>query len=324
MRDLDLLVVGDLNADLILVGEDPVPAFGQAEKLLDSGTLTIGGSSAITACGAARLGLRTAFVGVVGDDPLGRYLLGALAERGVDVSACVVDPSLATGVSVILARPGAGGDRAILTAPGTLGAVSPAHVPADLLGRARHLHGGAYFLQGEALRAGLPRLLGRARAAGLTCSLDPNWDPSGRWDGGLREALASCDLFFPNREEALRVSGFHDLDAALVALAHQGPTVAAKLGAHGALVQSRDGAARWARAPAFEAVDATGAGDTFNAGYLYGTLAGWDRATCLALAVACGTLSTRAIGGTAGQPTLVEARTLAAQVHVTSAEAVAP
>ncbi|MBZ0290595.1 MAG: hypothetical protein K8I30_23425, partial [Anaerolineae bacterium] len=60
-RDFDVLVAGDLNADLILSG-DVAPAFGQVEKLLDDVNLTIGSSAAIFACGAARLGLRTAFI----------------------------------------------------------------------------------------------------------------------------------------------------------------------------------------------------------------------------------------------------------------------
>ena len=105
MADLDLLVVGEINPDLILRGEDVAPAFGQAEKLVDAATLTIGASSAIMACGAARLGLRTAFVGLVGDDEFGRFMLHALQERGVDTTGCVIDPAQHTGMSVILSQP---------------------------------------------------------------------------------------------------------------------------------------------------------------------------------------------------------------------------
>jgi sugar/nucleoside kinase (ribokinase family) len=121
MPDFDLLFIGEINPDLILRGEDVVPAFGQAEQLLEEATLTIGSSAAIVACGAARLGLRTAFVGVAGDDLFGHFMLQAMAGRGVDTSACIVDPSLATGISVILARPD---DRAILTFPGAMPATA--------------------------------------------------------------------------------------------------------------------------------------------------------------------------------------------------------
>ena len=133
MRDIDLLVVGEINADIVVTDPDPVPVFGQAERLVDGIRLTIGSSSAITACGAARLGLRVAMVGVVGDDALGRFTLDALAARGVDVSACRVAPGRPTGASVVL---GNGTDRAILTAVGTIPDTRASDVPAALLERA--------------------------------------------------------------------------------------------------------------------------------------------------------------------------------------------
>jgi len=115
--DLDLLVLGDTNPDLVLHGGDVVPAFGQAEHLVDDAILTIGGSGAILACGAARLGLRVAIAAVVGDDLFGRFVRDGLAEHGVDVSGIRVDPKTPTGVTVVLSGPD---DRAILTMPGTI------------------------------------------------------------------------------------------------------------------------------------------------------------------------------------------------------------
>src|SRR5205085_8802614 len=145
MDGFDLLVVGDCNPDLIMAGDNVEPAFGQVERLVDHGRLEIGGSGSITACGAARLGLRTAFVGVVGDDELGRFMLEALRSRGVDVSACVVDRRAPTGVTVLLLR-GNGSDRAIVTAPGTVGSLTVANVPPALVEATRHLHVASYFL----------------------------------------------------------------------------------------------------------------------------------------------------------------------------------
>ena len=85
-KKLDLLIIGEINPDLILTGKDILPEFGQTEKLVDGAEFTIGSSSAITACGAARLGLSVAFIGLVGDDEFGRFMLGAMKERGIDVS----------------------------------------------------------------------------------------------------------------------------------------------------------------------------------------------------------------------------------------------
>src|SRR5205814_1102931 len=91
-RDFDIVVVGELNADLILRG-DVTPVFGQVEKLIDEAMLTLGSSSAIFACGAARLGLRVAFIGKVGDDEFGRFVLRELVGRGVDANGVVIDPN---------------------------------------------------------------------------------------------------------------------------------------------------------------------------------------------------------------------------------------
>jgi hypothetical protein len=77
-RDLDLLVLGEVNPDVVVRAADPRPVFGQVERWVDAIELVIGSSSVIFACGAARLGLRTAFAGVVGDDALGRFMLAAM------------------------------------------------------------------------------------------------------------------------------------------------------------------------------------------------------------------------------------------------------
>ena len=124
-RDLDLLVLGDVNPDLVLSDASMEVAFGQAETLVDDAELTIGGSGAIMACAAARLGLRTALAGLVGDDQFGAFMLRAVSERGVDVSGVVVDPGVRTGLTVVLARPG---DRAILTFPGAIAAMTAERV----------------------------------------------------------------------------------------------------------------------------------------------------------------------------------------------------
>ncbi len=302
--DFDVVVLGDCNPDLVLSGERIEPAFGQVERVVEGAELTIGGSGGIMAAGAARLGLRTAFVGVIGDDLFGSFMRDALAQRGVDTNAIVVDASASTGVTVILSRPG---DRAILTFPGTIAALSADGVIPDLVARTRHLHVASYFLQ-TSLIPGLARLFGQARDAGASTSIDPNWDPSECWDGGLRAVLAVTDLFLPNAEEATRIAGRADPADAARALARLGPVVAVKLGAEGALAATADGELVRAAVPAdTEPVDTVGAGDSFDAGVLAGLLSGWSLERALTLGCACGALSTRAVGGTTAQPTLEEA-----------------
>jgi sugar/nucleoside kinase (ribokinase family) len=307
---LDLLVLGDCNPDLVLSGPDLQPAFGQAERLVHDAELTIGGSAAIMACGAARLGLLTAVVAVVGDDLFGRFMIDALDARGVDTSAIVVDPRVRTGLTVILAR---AQDRAILTFPGAIAALRADGVDPALVARTRHLHVASFFLQ-TGLAPGLGGLLASARRAGVSTSLDPNWDPAERWDGGLHGLLSHVDVLLPNAAEAAALTGCADPEAAAGALAARGPLVVVKLGADGALA-ARAGQATIAVAAASigEPVDAVGAGDSFDAGLLAAWLGGETVADAVALGCACGALSTRAAGGTDAQPTLEQARALREQ-----------
>lgn len=305
-RDLDVLVIGEINPDVVVRDDDPRPQFGQVERWVDRIELVIGSSSAIFACGTARLGLRTAMVGVVGDDALGRFMLSALAEREVDTSDVVVDPAVPTGASVHLSG---SSDRAILTAAGTMPLLTVAQVPVRSIARTRHLHVGSVFLL-DAARPDLPGLLRSARAGGTTTSVDCNWDPRGSWDGGLRAILAETDVFLPNAVEATSITGVDDVAEAAMALVALGPRiVAVKLGAEGALVATAAGERIRVPAMPVEPLETTGAGDSFDAGFLAGWLEGRSLVDCLSLGAACGALSTRGIGGTASQPTMDEALT---------------
>ena len=309
---IDILVVGEINPDIVVSDPRPAPVFGEVERFVKSIVLTVGSSSAIFACGAARLDLRVAFFGVVGDDPLGRLMLDALGARGIDVSACLVDPELPTGASVILTS---GTDRAILTGKGSIGGMDIGVLPDTLLRRARHVHSGHFFLQ-ETSRSRLPAFFASARARGISTSFDTNWDPADRWDGDVAEMLGASDLFLPNAAEARRLSGFDDVERAARALAlsghtgrtDDGPIVAVKLGADGALACRAEGPLVRIPAIEVEAVDTTGAGDSFNAGFLAAWLDGRDLTECLRWGVVAGGLSTRRLGGVDGQPSLLEMR----------------
>jgi sugar/nucleoside kinase (ribokinase family) len=296
----DILVAGEINPDLILTG-DVVPAFDQVEKIVDRATLTVGSSSAIFACGAARLGLRVAFIGVCGHDAFGRFMLDEMQKRSVDISHILVRSDGQTGLSVILNRQA---DRAILTYLGLIPALQAADISDALLHQARHLHVASYFLQTN-LQPNLPNLFQRAHSFGLTTSLDTNYDPSEQWIA-FDELLSVTDIFLPNKTEALSITQSNDIESAAKRLADQSKIVAVKLGANGAMLRTKDQSVTILSIPV-NVVDAVGAGDTFDAGFLYGYLNDWDLEKCLRFAVICGALSTQAAGGTAAQPTFDEA-----------------
>lgn len=300
MITYDVLVLGEINADLILRG-DVEPEWQQHEKMVDDMALVLGGSSAIFACGIARLGLRVAYVGVCGPDTIGHFCLEALQAAGVDTSHVIIDPLVRSGLTLVLQKPS---DRAMLTYEGGIPLLRADQIPASLLAASRHIHIGSYYLQ-HALRPGLPQLFAQMRAQGGTTSLDTNWDPSGAW-AGLDELFPHTDLFLPNDAEACAISRQPDVPNALQALAQQVATVAIKCGAAGAEVQ-RGSQHVHANPVATTFVDAVGAGDSFNAGMVYAMLQGWSLAKAARLGTVCGSLSTRAAGGTSAQPTLAEA-----------------
>lgn len=307
MPDFDILVVGEVNPDLILLG-DVTPDFRQREKMVDDAIITIGSSGVIFACGAVRLGLKVAYSGVVGDDLLGRYMLESMEKKGVDTSGIVIDPSLKTGLTLVLSRPA---DRAILTYLGSMSALRVEQIDPSLLLRSRHVHITSFFLQ-HSLRPDLVALLSKLHSRGITTSMDTNWDPWGEWDGNLRKALEQIDILLPNEQEALAISGQNELDAALNSLSQIVGTVVVKQGAHGAVAQRDE---EHVRCPGFkiQVADTTGAGDSFDAGFIHAFLHNWSLEDSLALACACGALSTRAAGGTDAQPTLEEALQLIQQ-----------
>ena len=300
MKQIDILVAGEINPDLILSG-NVVPEFGQVEKLVDHATLTIGSSSAIFACGAARLGLRVAFIGVCGDDIFGHFMLDEMQKRNVDVKNSIVREGGQTGFSLILNQ---NADRAILTYLGLIPALQASDISDAMLRQARHLHVASYFLQTN-LQPDLAALFQRAHSFGLTTSLDTNYDPSEAWMG-FDELLSATDIFFPNKTEALSITRTKDVPSAAQKLATKSKLVAIKLGEQGAALQTDDKMISVQSMPV-NIVDTIGAGDAFDAGFLYGYLNRWDLEKSLQLGVVCGALSTQAAGGTTAQPTLEEA-----------------
>ncbi len=300
MKPFDLLVAGEINLDLILSG-NVTPEFGQVEKLVDSATLAIGSSSVIFACGAARLGLKVAFVGKCGDDVFGRFMLDEMQKRNVDVGNVIVSQTESTGLSVILNQ---GVDRAILTHPGLIPELQASDIADCLLAQARHLHVASYFLQTK-LQPDLPALFKRACSLGLTTSLDTNYDPSEQWRG-FDDLLAVTNVFLPNEAEAKSLTGVENVEEAANRLKVKVEAAAIKLGKDGALGICGSQKIQVGSIPV-KVVDTVGAGDTFDAGFIYGYLNGWELEKSLRLACVCGALSTQSAGGTGAQPTLDEA-----------------
>jgi sugar/nucleoside kinase (ribokinase family) len=288
----DCLVAGDANVDLLTDGV--IALEPRTEKLARGMNLVLGGSSAITAFNLCRLGRKVAFAGVVGQDLLGRFVEEKLAGGGVDIGWLCRSDTEKTGLTIWHS---CGGERAGVTYQGTIAMLEAGDISDDMLKSARHFHVGAYFVQSR-LHAGAAKLFARAKELGLTTSIDCNYDPAERWDSNLLEVLEHADVFFPNEDEARAITGNSSAAGAARELATRAGCVVVKLGAQGALIATRGREFEVAALPA-EVVDTTGAGDSFNAGFLSRFVLGENLEACAEAGVLAAARSVGQVGGTA-------------------------
>ncbi|WP_309118245.1 sugar kinase [Paenibacillus sp.] len=293
-------VLGELNVDLIMTGDDVAPEWNR-EKLVNSFDMALGSSSAITACGLAGLGLDVRMVSVVGGDEIGAFCIERLKEKGVSVEHVVALEAEKTGVTLSLSTMR---DRALLTYMGTISMLRPEHLPERMFEEADHIHFGSYFLQ-ESMRPHWFALFRRAKERGITTSFDTGWDPGERWyKDEISQLLAVTDYFVPSEDEIMNIFGGASLYETLDAVPAYPGRIAVKCGARGAVLAG-PGKERIVVGPfPVEPIDTTGAGDSFNAGFIYASLAGREGKEALRFACACGALATTRIGGASGVPSL--------------------
>jgi len=291
-------IAGEINVDLIFTGVPASPQFG-SETLAETYTQCLGSSSMILAMGLARLGDPVRFVGRCGNDSFGQFCIAALRDGGIDTTFIVADDDLRTGVTIAMSSRS---DRALLTWPGAIAELGADEVSEAALADAQHLHVSSYYLQTK-LRPQLSELFARARAAGLTTSLDPGSDPAQHWGRELIDVLRHVDLFLPNQTEAYAITGAGTPEEALRALDNGVTRTVIKIGSRGAITLDHG---KPLSAPGYpvQVVDTTGAGDSFNAGFIHAWLRDLPLLDCLHWGNACGALSTRGVGGTATQGTV--------------------
>jgi len=298
---MKVVVIGELNPDLILQNYSSFPELGK-EVVVEDCVLTMGSATAICAMALARLGNQVRFVSKVGPDTYGDFCTGILKNAGIDVTYVEHDPATKTGITVSVS---AARDRALITYLGAMGVYDASGVTPEIFEGCDHLHMSTYFLQ-VSLRPHFAELMRQASARGLTTSLDPGFDPAETWGPDLRETLKEADVFFPNEVELRGVTGEPDEERAVRSLSNGRTLTVAKLGSRGCMTVFEG---RTCVQPPFpvKPVDTTGAGDTFNAGFLHAWLRHEPIEQCLRFGAACGALSTLASGGTGNQPTETQA-----------------
>lgn len=291
-RRFDVTLAGDTCLDMMLYGlPDELPA--ERELLADKIAIRVGGSGAITAHNLAALGNSVGFITAVPGDDFGKLCQSELRNAGVDLSSCVPVQELQTGVTVHLQHTQL---RHMFTYAGATFHLAFEDLDLDYLSDARHFHMSSYHLQ-RALTPRIPELFAKLKHAGVTISLDPNDDPSNLWDRQILDAIRFVDVLMPNEREARMLAGEEDLDRAIAVLRDLVPLLVVKRGADGAFAFR--GSECW-HAPIYnvEVVDAVGAGDSFNAGFLHAWINSWPIDKALAFGSRTAAWSASASGGT--------------------------
>lgn len=293
MREFDVLALGELNADLILNKIDGEPEIGK-EKFAEDMILTLGSSTAIFAANIASLGARTAFVGMIGTDSFGQLVKSSLQAKGVDTSLLIETNKAATGATIVLNYKE---DRAMVTYQGTMDMMSFDDINKDIFNRTKHVHISSIFLQ-SGIKKDLIEILSFAQKCGVTTSLDTQWDPVEKWDFDYQHILPLVSVFIPNEKELLLLTASENLEEAIEKIKPYINTCVIKRGSKGSLLIQKDAKNDM---PAFlntEVVDAIGAGDSFNAGFIFQFIQGKSFIECQRFGNLTGAINTTAAGGT--------------------------
>jgi sugar/nucleoside kinase (ribokinase family) len=291
-RRFDVTLAGDMNLDVLMYGlpEDLPP---EQELLAEDMATQVGGSSAITAHNLAALGNSVGFITAVTRDEFGSFCQEELRTAGVDLSCCVPVDDVPCGVTVHLQH---GHRRHMFTYAGPTFELKFENLDLGYLADAKHFHLSSYYLQ-RALSPRIPDLFAHLKRAGLTLSLDPNDDPAQTWNRSILDAIQHVDVLMPNERETCLLAGEEDLGSAISCLRELVPLLVVKRGQNGASAFTSTEA--WhSPAQPVEIVDAIGAGDSFNAGFLHAWIRGWSMERALAFGNLTGSWSTSANGGT--------------------------
>ncbi|MBQ7931271.1 MAG: carbohydrate kinase family protein [Clostridia bacterium] len=299
----DVYVYGDVNIDLVVPGVESLPEPGSEVDVPVMETF-VGGGAALFTLGLAKLGLTPVFQGSIGRDMYGEYIRGLFRELGVDDTLLLDSDTKKTGISISFTTEK---DRCFLTYRGTNEGLSLMHMDLNQLPGAKHVHVTGY--EGATNHAEYLDILTKIHAMGdVTVSFDVGWDMTGVWYEGIFDLLPMIDVLFMNETECQHYTRCEDIETGARKLAEKAGIAVIKLGKTGAMA-IKDGEKYFAPAYKVQAVDTTGAGDSFNAGFIYGFLQGLPMEECLKCGNGCGALSVTKLGGNTGFPFRAELET---------------
>ncbi len=295
--------LGDVNLDLITSKLRDFPE-RDGQKVISDLEISTGGCAANFAKAVSRLGLKTRLIGKLGSDSWGAFARNELKKAGVNLK---VSRGKKTGITFVLNF--FDGTRSFVTYPGANGELTLRDIKFKEI-QGGYLHIGSFFLQG--LRENTLKLLKQAHSKHMITSFDTGWDPEGwkKKDVNLvRKTLSEVDIFFPDLSEGKAITQLRNPQEICEKLLSLGPEIVAlKLGGKGSFIATRE--RRFSISPfKVEVVDTTGAGDVFDAAFVYGHSKGWSLEKIGKFANLAAALSTKEYGSN-GYPTLREVKKL--------------
>lgn len=297
----DVITIGIHIVDILGRPVQAIPA-GQGVALLEEIRMTVAGTAAGTAVDMARLGLNVATFGVVGDDELGRWLTGKMADERIDTAGITVDRDVPTSATMLPIRPS--GERPALHVIGANALLGPQHLDWDVIRQARFLHVGGTSLMERFDGAPTGEVLKRAKALDLTTSLDLIGVPDADHEALFGPCYPHLDYFLPNEEDALALSGCVDRTEAITWFHDRGVgATVITLGPDGASYASNGEPESVTPSYAVDVVDTTGCGDAFSAGFIAGLSEGMSPTDAVELGVAAGSCVATGLGSDAGLTT---------------------
>lgn len=306
----DVSVVGPLNIDLLITGDGPphweaIPTWDGPARI----EMTAAGSVGYTVTNLAKLGLSVQVCSCLPDDPLGDFIDTTLQQAGVNTNLVRKTPKTLGGIGVYMLLFG--------SRKRPLAYRLPTHElwPSDFLANeqatllnARLLHQGGYLHYREAWHGGTLRLFREAKSHGLITAMDPQFPlfaMNPPWMVGLADILPYVDILFCDEHEAYSITSEHDLTDAANQLLNAGPhTVIIKQGADGSTLYQNDFMHHQPAILPGQLVDSIGAGDTYDAAFLYGYLQGWTVQECMLFASVAAGFTVTGVGASQTMPSL--------------------
>ncbi len=297
---IDVACIGILVADVIAKPVDKMPGAGLLERI-DSIKIYSGGCAMNAGIDMAKIGIETAVLGKVGKDNFGSFLCEELQKYNVNVDGIVLDDAEQTSASVVLSS--SNGERSFLHTVGANATFCYDDINWDVIEKSRIVFVAGTMLMDAFDGADCARVLKRCKEMGKITVLDTAWDSRGRWMEILEPCMPYIDVFMPSIDEAIELAGgetepekiadkFFDMGVKQVVI---------KLGSRGCyLRESKDAEAIVIPCYKVDAVDTTGAGDSFCSGFLSGMAKGLSFAACGRFANAVGAHCVMAMGASTG------------------------